>query len=124
GAVGDGVLVPWVVSARSVRALRDQARRLSTFAQDPSRAPLAEVGWSLLRTRALHERRAVVLGADRTEIVAGLDALAAGEPHPALIGPSSPQLPAGDDVVWLFSGQGSQVVGMGAGLYERFPVFA
>ncbi|WAL99213.1 type I polyketide synthase [Streptomyces sp. Je 1-369] len=120
----DGALVPWVVSARSPRALRGQARRLSTFAEDVSRAPLTEVGWSLLGTRALHERRAVVLAADRAELVAGLDALAAGEPHPALIVPSSSQLPVGDDVVWLFSGQGSQVVGMGAGLYERFPVFA
>ncbi|WP_409234484.1 SDR family NAD(P)-dependent oxidoreductase [Streptomyces sp. PA5.6] len=121
---GDGALVPWVVSARSAQALRDQARRLRAFAEDASRAPLTDVGWSLLGTRALHERRAVVLGADRADIVAGLEALAAGEPHPALIGPSSSQLPTGDDVVWLFSGQGSQVVGMGAELYERFPVFA
>ncbi|MFD6438208.1 acyltransferase domain-containing protein, partial [Streptomyces venezuelae] len=126
GAQGsvDGGLVPWVVSARSPQALRDQARRLSAFAEDESRAPLTDVGWSLLGTRALHERRAVVLAGDRAELVAGLDALAAGEPHPALVAPLSPQLPAGDDVVWLFSGQGSQVVGMGAGLYERFPVFA
>ncbi|MEU5690095.1 SDR family NAD(P)-dependent oxidoreductase, partial [Streptomyces venezuelae] len=121
---GDGGLVPWVVSARSPQALREQARRLSAFAEDASRAPLTDVGRSLFDTRALHERRAVVLAADRAELLAGLDALAAGEPHPALVAPLSPQSPAGDDVVWLFSGQGSQVVGMGAGLYERFPVFA
>ncbi|MFI7319556.1 type I polyketide synthase [Streptomyces venezuelae] len=118
------LVVPWVVSARSAQALRDQARRLSTFAQDTSRAPLAEVGWSLLRTRALHEHRAVVVGTDRAELVAGLEALAAEEPHPAVVVPPPVPLGAGKDVVWLFSGQGSQVVGMGAGLYERFPVFA
>ncbi|MFK4070363.1 SDR family NAD(P)-dependent oxidoreductase [Streptomyces sp. NPDC029674] len=125
GEAEGGSLVPWVVSARTPQALRDQARRLRDFAGDASRAPLAEVGWSLLKTRALHEHRAVVVGAERPELVAGLDALAAGEPHPALIGPTSPQVRAGgDDVVWLFSGQGSQLVGMGSGLYERFPVFA
>ncbi|MEV0259713.1 type I polyketide synthase, partial [Streptomyces sp. NPDC050732] len=117
--------MPWVVSARSPQALRDQALRLRDFAGDASRAPLADVGWSLLKTRALHEHRAVVVGAERAELIAGLEALAAGEPHAALIGPSNSQARmGGDDVVWLFSGQGSQLVGMGAGLYERFPVFA
>ncbi|MEU5690149.1 type I polyketide synthase, partial [Streptomyces venezuelae] len=126
-----GLVVPWVVSARSREALRAQARALAERAaetadpSDPS-APSdpVDTGWSLLRTRALHERRAVVLGADRAELTAGLEALAAEQPHPALVGPPPVPVGAGRDTVWLFSGQGSQVVGMGAGLYERFPVFA
>ncbi|MEU6996605.1 SDR family NAD(P)-dependent oxidoreductase [Streptomyces sp. NPDC046465] len=125
GGEGDGgVVVPWLLSARSPQALRDQARRLSAFADDASRASLTDVGWSLLTTRALHEHRAVVVGAQREELSAGLAALAAGESHSALVGPPSSSVRAGGDVVWLFSGQGSQLVGMGAGLYERFPVFA
>ncbi|MFC8129714.1 SDR family NAD(P)-dependent oxidoreductase [Streptomyces sp. NPDC057302] len=121
---GGGTLVPWVLSARSPHALHNQARRLSTFAEDASHAPVADLGWSLLKSRAVHEHRAVVVGAERAELVAALEALAAGETHPALIGPSASPAVAGGDVVWLFSGQGSQLVGMGAGLYERFPVFA
>ncbi|MET8687110.1 SDR family NAD(P)-dependent oxidoreductase [Streptomyces sp. NPDC004732] len=123
---GAGVLVPWVVSARSPQALRDQARRLrdAVAGDEAVSVSVPDVGWSLLSTRALHERRAVVVGAEHADLVAGLEALAAGEPHSALIGPPSSEARVGDDVVWLFSGQGSQVVGMGAGLYERFPVFA
>ncbi|MDQ0772844.1 polyketide synthase 7 [Streptomyces aurantiacus] len=112
-----GGVVPWVVSARSPGALREQARRLSDGVGD---APLGGVGWSLVRARALHEHRAVVVGRERGELVAGLRALAAGEVHAGLVGPTSSR----GDVVWLFSGQGSQLVGMGAGLYGRFPVFA
>ncbi|WP_436849184.1 beta-ketoacyl synthase N-terminal-like domain-containing protein [Streptomyces atriruber] len=117
--------VPWVVSARSREALRAQARALIGQASEDDRSGTAvDVGWSLLKARALHERRAVVVGAERADLVAGLEALAADEPHPALVGPPPAPVGAGKGVVWLFSGQGSQVVGMGAGLYERFPVFA
>ncbi|MEU5367364.1 type I polyketide synthase, partial [Streptomyces sp. NPDC005925] len=121
----DGLVVPWVVSARGHDALRAQARKLADHATAhlPS-ARSVDVGWSLVRARGVHECRAVVVGAERAELVAGLEALAAGELHPALVGPSSGPVRAGGDMVWLFSGQGSQVVGMGAGLYERFPVFA
>ncbi|MEU8953159.1 SDR family NAD(P)-dependent oxidoreductase [Streptomyces sp. NPDC048518] len=119
-----GSVVPWVLSARSREALRAQAGRLRDFAEDASRAPLTDVAWSLLTTRALHDHRAVVAGADRGELIAGLEALAAGDLHPALTGPPVSGERIGGDVVWLFSGQGSQLVGMGAGLYERFPVFA
>ncbi|MEV8479889.1 SDR family NAD(P)-dependent oxidoreductase [Streptomyces sp. NPDC051173] len=115
----DGGPVPWVLSARSPQALREQAHRLRE-AVTGGTAP-AEVGWSLLTTRASHEHRAVVAGAERAELIAGLEALAAGESHPALVGPA---VARDGRTVWLFSGQGSQLVGMGAGLYERFPVFA
>ncbi|MEV6673844.1 SDR family NAD(P)-dependent oxidoreductase [Streptomyces sp. NPDC051162] len=113
--------VPWVLSARSPEALREQAHRLSRATMAAPDASVRDVAWSLLRTRSLFEHRAVVVGAER---VAALEALAAGEPHPALVGPAASQAGAGKDAVWLFSGQGSQLVGMGAGLYERFPVFA
>ncbi|MEU1329131.1 SDR family NAD(P)-dependent oxidoreductase [Streptomyces sp. NPDC005865] len=119
-----GSVVPWVLSARSREALRAQASRLRDFAEDASRAPLPDVAWSLVTTRAVHDLRAVVAGASRGELLAGLEALAAGELHPAVTGPPVSAERTGGDVVWLFSGQGSQLVGMGAGLYERFPVFA
>ncbi|MET8687112.1 type I polyketide synthase [Streptomyces sp. NPDC004732] len=125
------LVVPWVVSARSREALRAQARGLALALASDGPTPegdrpgtAVDVGWSLLSTRALHERRAVVVGAEQADLVAGLEALAAEEPHPTLVGPPPVPVGAGKDVVWLFSGQGSQVVGMGAGLYERFPVFA
>ncbi|WP_409234485.1 SDR family NAD(P)-dependent oxidoreductase [Streptomyces sp. PA5.6] len=124
GAADDGVLVPWVVSARSAQALRDQARRLGEAVTGDSAAAIRDVGWSLLRSRSLFDHRAVVIGSDRAELGAGIHALASGEAHSALTmsgeGAASPR----GDMVWLFSGQSSQVVGMGAGLYERFPVFA
>ncbi|MEE4590199.1 acyltransferase domain-containing protein, partial [Streptomyces antimycoticus] len=82
-----------------------------------------EVGWSLLRTRTLFDHRAVVIGQDRDELVAGLEALAAGEPHPGLVGPGETTGDATGQTVFLFSGQGSQRPGMGAELYNRFPVF-
>ncbi|WP_244177936.1 type I polyketide synthase, partial [Streptomyces atriruber] len=121
---GEGVLVPWVVSARGPQALREQARRLRDAVGDDTGAAVRDVGWSLLHSRSLFEQRAVVAGRERTELLAGLDALAAGEAHPTLTESREDAVATHKDVVWLFSGQGSQVVGMGAGLYERFPVFA
>ncbi|MFD0690920.1 type I polyketide synthase [Actinomadura fibrosa] len=100
--------VPWVVSARSRAALEAQAALLAGVEGEP-----VDVGWSLLRSRASFEHRAVAVGSAREELAAEL-AAAAG----------TPVEPVAGEQVWLFSGQGSQRVGMGAGLYERFPLFA
>nr|QKV49791.1 PKS [Streptomyces sp.] len=110
-------VVPWVISARGAEALRGQAAALAQVS-----GPVGAVGRSLVTSRTLFEQRAVVLGAGGEELLAGVRALAAGEPHPSVI--SSGQAPGGGGLVWLFSGQGSQRVGMGAELYARFPVFA
>ncbi|MFJ9399305.1 type I polyketide synthase, partial [Streptomyces californicus] len=55
---GSGV-VPWVLSARSAEALREQAARLASGVGELG--PV-DVGWSLASTRAAFEHRAVVVG--------------------------------------------------------------
>src|SRR5580692_104120 len=129
-AAGDGLLltgavpvVPWVVSARSVAGLRAQAKRLAEFAGAAADglAP-ADVGWSLAVTRSALSHRAVVTGASRDELLAGLTAVAAGEPAAGVV-TGAAEGGAGK-VVFVFPGQGSQWPGMAAGLVESCPVFA
>ncbi|MFL6121946.1 SDR family NAD(P)-dependent oxidoreductase [Actinophytocola sp.] len=110
-AGGLGV-VPWVVSARSREALRAQAARLLSTVD--SEVHPVDVGHSLLTTRAAMRERAVVFGRE------SLAALAANRPHRDVITGSTGTGP----VALLFSGQGSQRVGMGRELYRAFPVFA
>ncbi|ATW52913.1 polyketide synthase [Streptomyces peucetius subsp. caesius ATCC 27952] len=114
-------VVPWVLSGKTGAALREQAQRLLSSV-DLSAASPAEVGFSLATTRSALEHRAAVVGADADELRAGLTALAAGQPA-AHVGTGRADA-AGGKVGFLFSGQGSQRLGMGRGLYEAFPVFA
>ncbi|WNV86267.1 SDR family NAD(P)-dependent oxidoreductase [Umezawaea sp. Da 62-37] len=99
---------PWILSARTADAVRDQAARLLARVEaDP-----AVVGASLVRTRTLFDHRAVVVGADRAELLAGLR-----EP---VVGEASDR----GKVVFVFPGQGAQWVGMARDLLEWSPVFA
>ncbi|MFF5604609.1 type I polyketide synthase, partial [Streptomyces noursei] len=113
-------VVPWPLSGKSPQALRDQAARLLAHVQrHPDLAP-ADIALSLATQRSRFTHRAVVLSADHDEATRALAALAADEPNPStLTGTPHP----GRRAV-LFSGQGSQRLGMGRELYGRFPVFA
>ncbi|MFF7756268.1 type I polyketide synthase, partial [Streptomyces sp. NPDC007971] len=122
GPVADGgALVPWVLSARSVEALREQAARLKSFVEASADLPVADVGRSLVSSRAVLEHRAVVVGAERSELLDALTALAEGR---AAGGVVSGVADEPGRVGFLFSGQGSQRLGMGRELAARFPVFA
>ncbi|WP_413251887.1 type I polyketide synthase [Streptomyces spectabilis] len=110
--------VPWLVSARSAEALRAQADRLREHVVTHADLDPTAVGWSLLSGRSSLEHRAVVLGRGRDAFLLGLEALASGGP-----GAVSGTVTEGRLAV-VFSGQGSQRVGMGRELYETFPVFA
>ncbi|MGQ4381546.1 type I polyketide synthase, partial [Streptomyces sp. SAS_267] len=116
-AVPAPALLPWVLSARTSDALSDQARRLLDFVEDGT-SP-ADVGFSLATTRSTLRHRAAVIGESCDDFRRGLERLAAGMPSPGVV-----QGRPGGKVGFLFSGQGSQRIGMGRELYAAFPVFA
>ncbi|MGP4114701.1 type I polyketide synthase, partial [Streptomyces sp. 4N509B] len=111
-------LVPWLLSARSAAALAGQAERLAETAGE---LDAVDVGWGLLSSRSVLEHRAVVWGAEASELVAGLGALTNGQ---AAANAARGVASAESGVVFVFPGQGSQWIGMGRGLLETSPVFA
>src|SRR5271166_2033710 len=113
-------VVPWVVSAKSAAALAAQAARVGEFIGAREQLAAGDVGWSLAG-RSRFEHRAVVLGADRRELLSGLAELAAGEPGGSVV--CDHGAPAGK-TVFVFPGQGSQWLGMGVELLDTAPVFA
>ncbi|MEC3981057.1 SDR family NAD(P)-dependent oxidoreductase, partial [Amycolatopsis sp. H20-H5] len=114
-----GVL-PWVLSAASDRALREQAARLRVFAErNPDLLPV-DVGWSLAGTRAPLPYRGAVLGETRQDFLDGLAALAEDGPSPSVVVGKA----AGEGLpVFVFPGQGSQWWGMGQELCATSAVF-
>ncbi|WP_335984705.1 hypothetical protein, partial [Streptomyces sp. CA2R106] len=78
------------------------------------------VGAALL-SRSRFDHRAVVVGADAGELVAGLRALAAGESVANVVDGVGR---SGRRVAVLFAGQGAQRLGMGRALYGESEVFA
>ncbi len=113
-------VVPWVVSAKSAAALAAQASRLAEFVGAREHVDVADVGWSLAG-RSTFEHRAVVLGHDRSQLLAGLGELADGMPGGSVI--TGQATPAGK-TAFVFPGQGSQWIGMGVVLLDTAPLFA
>ncbi|WP_406276664.1 SDR family NAD(P)-dependent oxidoreductase [Nocardia sp. NBC_00881] len=120
GSNVDIAVVPLVVSAKSDAGLRGQADRLRAWLADRPDVDVWAVARSLVDSRAAMDRRGVVVGRDRAELLAGLAGLASGSaPSGVVAGATVPGRTA-----FLFTGQGAQRAGMGAGLYQAFPVFA
>jgi acyl transferase domain-containing protein/acyl carrier protein len=115
-----GGMVPWVLSAHSPEALRAQAVRLASLVDSGSLSPV-DVGFSLATTRSSFPHRAVILGADGDALRSGLRAVADAVDTPAVV-----RGVARHDglTAFLFSGQGSQRVGMGGTLAATWPMFA
>ncbi|MFD5818893.1 type I polyketide synthase [Streptomyces sp. NPDC127038] len=121
-ATAAGATVPWILSARSEQALREQAERLHDLVTADPSLPLPGIGHALATTRTPFEHRAVVLADDRDQALAGLSTLAAGGSAARAVRGTATR-PAGP-VVFVFPGQGSQWPGMGRRLYAESPVFA
>ncbi|MFJ2444560.1 SDR family NAD(P)-dependent oxidoreductase, partial [Streptomyces sp. NPDC087658] len=106
--------VPVVVSAHGPAALRAQAARYADLLAREPGTGLGDLALSLATTRAVLPSATVLVAADHEELhraLAAVESATVDEPSDGTLG-------------LVFSGQGSQRVGMGSELYEAFPVFA
>ncbi|MFI2215100.1 type I polyketide synthase, partial [Streptomyces sp. NPDC020141] len=108
--------LPWVLSARTGGALDAQAARLLAHLEERPDADAADLARSLAVGRSVFEHRAVVVGADRAELTAGLASL-----HERAVGGVAADT---GRTAFLFAGGGAHRVGMGRELYPAYPVFA
>lgn len=105
------------LSARTPQALREQAGRLLTHLERHPQTEPGDIALTLRTGRKPFALRRAFAARDQTDLAAALRALAEDESAP-------PQAIASErGIVWMFSGQGSQYVGMGRGLHEDFDVF-
>ncbi|MCV7197188.1 type I polyketide synthase [Mycobacterium angelicum] len=112
-----------VVSGKTAQRVAATAAVLADWMEDAGAdVPLADVAHTLNHHRPRHPKFATVVARERTQAVAGLRALASGQPGPGTVGCN--EGPAGAGTVFLYSGQGSQWVGMGRRLLAEEPAFA
>ncbi|WP_262418771.1 type I polyketide synthase [Streptomyces sp. SP2-10] len=112
--------VPWLLSARGPEAVRDQARALLARLEAGDAPDPVAVGHALATTRTAFAHRAAVVAESGEELARGLAALAEDRPDPRVTLGQAVRGKLG----FLFTGQGSQRVGMGRELYDASPVFA
>ncbi|MET7641390.1 SDR family NAD(P)-dependent oxidoreductase [Streptomyces sp. NPDC005438] len=116
--------LPFALSARSPRALGEQARRLRAALRREGAPRLADVSHTLAHHRAHLPHRAVIIADGTAELDPALAALAEDGEHASLLTGT----PAGDDPlgrpVFVFPGQGGQWQGMAVELAGSSPVFA
>ncbi|HEY2061536.1 MAG TPA: type I polyketide synthase, partial [Amycolatopsis sp.] len=98
-------IVPWIVSGKSRDALQAQLDRLGAFTSGTD-VSTVDVGYSLATGRSAFAHRAVLLAGPDGLVESARGTVTAGK------------------TAFLFSGQGSQRIGMGRELYVRVPAFA
>ncbi|MGP3690373.1 SDR family NAD(P)-dependent oxidoreductase [Streptomyces sp. IBSNAI002] len=119
-AVPDDHPLTWVLSAHTPNALKDQAERLRAHTAAHPRLRAADIAHALATTRATLEHRAAVVGRTREDLLDGLAALSSNQRHRGTVRGTPDEDRA---LVFLFSGQGAQRVGMGQQLYRTHSAF-
>ena len=116
-------VLPFLVSGSAEGALRAQAENLHLHLGMNIQDSFGDIAASLAKTRSHFRKRMVFMAKNKSHLLDGLAAFArTGETPAGAIRTSSD---SGEDpqLAMMFTGQGSQLVGMGQSLYETYPVF-
>ncbi len=113
---------PWqlvVLSAKSAAALDQSTTNLGRHLREHPNRPLADVAYTLqVGRQSFNYRRALLVAADQADAAA--QALETNDARQCMTGvPGSGHRP----IIFMFSGQGAQYVGMGRELYAYEPLF-
>ncbi|KAJ3575743.1 hypothetical protein NP233_g904 [Leucocoprinus birnbaumii] len=102
------------ISAKDSKALEALRKRVIDWVKDPKRAdiPLTDIAYTSTARRHLYEHRFAVSVSSKEELVEKLEKASAAQVQDT---PFS--------TAFVFSGQGSQYIGMGRSLYQTTPVF-
>ncbi|KAJ5160055.1 polyketide synthase type 1 [Penicillium canariense] len=116
---------PWLLSGADGKALQTRARSMATLCHTKD---ALDVAFSLAVTRSPLSHRAAVTATSDEELHEALMALAEGRPHLSVSTGMAKASKSGRSqsqsrLAFLFSGQGSQRIGMGQKLCARFPQF-
>lgn len=116
-------VITLVVSGKSVDRMAATAAVIADWMTGAGAAvPLADIAHTLNHHRTHHTTFATVCATDRDGAIAGLRAVATGEPATGVVGPHRGA--CGPGTVFVYSGQGSQWAGMGRRLLADEPAFA
>lgn len=103
------------LSAKTEPVLQELAKRYVTYLQANPEPQLADIGFTANTGRKHFEQRLAIVATSKTQLQQQLATFS-----PSCLGKSKQKLGA---MAFLFTGQGSQYVGMGRQLYETQPTF-
>ena len=110
------------LSARSEQALKAQTEQVAALLKADPRLSLADLCASANQQRSQLGRRLSAVAVDRPQLLSQLQAFAAGAALPLGIESAQASRRPGK-LAFLFTGQGSQALGMAQELYGQHPVF-
>lgn len=108
--------------AKSEKALRELARRYQEFLANYPTAAIADVCFSANTGRSHFDHRLAVVAESSLQLQGALGAFFAGRETAGLVSGQVRRWKH-PKIAFLFTGQGSQYVGMGRQLYESQPIF-
>jgi acyl transferase domain-containing protein/SAM-dependent methyltransferase len=110
------------LAAKSEKALNELVRQFSSRLENGGAEPLADICFTANAGRAHFAYRVAVLGENTGQVRDGLCAFASRAPATNVVAGEIVDMSL-PPVAFLFTGQGSQYVGMGRELYETSPTF-
>ena len=110
------------LAAKSESALRQLAERYAMYLTARPDVALADLGFTANTGRSHHAYRLAVVAKDAGQLREDLSAFVGGRPE-TKVAWTSERSDGPPRVAFLFTGQGSQFIGMGRELYETQPTF-